>query len=361
MLLLVAESAALVHPMDAVNNGIVAQPSDSPKHSQIGLCNRSRNPEGDILIHSVDCLVELPYIMDQDVVPHPPVTETLFAQPTFQTIEIIPFSWFAAGAVQPSRKAVHVDHHRPRVRMLLLVAESAALVHPMDAVNNGIVAQPSDSPKHSQIGLCNRSRNPEGDILIHSVDCLVELPYIMDHDVIIVQARGEFEMTNKVAPVPKGFKTVTPCLMVRGVEQALEFYTAAFGAKETRRLYNAEGTWILHAELKIGNSVIILTEENPLLGVLSPASLGGSATHGHIYIRSVDEFVANALDNGARVLTAVTDTYWGDRMATLVDPFGHVWTVASRIENLSDEDIAERAKAGLEAIPQEISLSELAA
>lgn len=183
----------------------------------------------------------------------------------------------------------------------------------------------------------------------------------MDHNVTAEQPRGEFEMTNKVAPVPKGFKTVTPCLTVRGVDQAVEFYGAAFGAIETKRLYNAEGTWILHAELKIGNSVIILTEEQPFLGVLSPASLGGSATHGHIYIKDVDDFVGKALDNGATEMTPVTDTYWGDRMATLVDPFGHVWTVASRVENLSDEDIAERAKSFLEINPDDDSLSELAA
>ena len=117
----------------------------------------------------------------------------------------------------------------------------------------------------------------------------------------------------------------------------------------------------LRAELKIGNSIVILAEEQPFLGVLSPASLGGSASHGHIYVRDVDEFVAKALSNGTTEMTPVTDTYWGDRMATLMDPFGHVWSVASRIENVSDEDIAERAKSYLEINLQEESLSELAA
>lgn len=183
----------------------------------------------------------------------------------------------------------------------------------------------------------------------------------MDQDVTPEQPRGDVEMIDKVAPIPKGFRTVTPCLTVRGVDQAVDFYAAAFGAKETKRLYNADRTWTLHAELKIGNSVVILAEEKPFFGILSPESLGGSATHGHIYIKDVDDFLERALSNGATEITPVTDTYWGDRMATLVDPFGHVWTVASRVENLSDEDIAERAKSFLETNPEEDSLPELAA
>ena len=168
-------------------------------------------------------------------------------------------------------------------------------------------------------------------------------------------------MTNKVAPVPKGFKTVTPCFTVRGVDQAVDFYTAAFGAKETKRLTSADGAWTVHAELKIGTSIVILAEEQPFLGVLSPVSLGGSAMHGHIYIKDVDSFMETALGNGATEMTAVTDTYWGDRMATLADPFGHIWTVASRIENLSDEDIAERAKSHLGMDSDDDALRELAA
>ena len=165
----------------------------------------------------------------------------------------------------------------------------------------------------------------------------------------------------KVAPVPKGFKTVTPCLTVRGVAQAIEFYKAAFDAEETKRLYNADATWILHAELKIGNSVVFLAEENPFLGILSPNSLGGSATLGHLYVKNIDGFVEKALTAGATEITPIADTYWGDRMGKLADPFGHVWTVASRVENVSAEEIAERVKSIAGIDPDRDFLPELAA
>ena len=153
---------------------------------------------------------------------------------------------------------------------------------------------------------------------------------------------------SKVAPVPKGFKTVTPCFTVRGVAEAIEFYVAAFGAKEHKRVRSVDGSWIPHAEVKIGTSVVILTEEQPAYGLLAPTSLGGSATRGHLYVRNVDTFIERAVEHGAVELAATADTYWGDRMATIVDPFGHVWTVASRVENLTEEEIEERASAGLE-------------
>lgn len=151
-------------------------------------------------------------------------------------------------------------------------------------------------------------------------------------------------MPNKVAPVPKGFRTLTPCLTVRGVERAVEFYKAAFDAVETKRLCNADETWILHVELKIGNSVVFLNEEVPAQGLLSPCSLGGSSSVGHLYVNNVDEFVEKAVLAGADELQSPTDTYWGDRMGRLIDPFGHIWTVASRIEIVSREDVEQRAK-----------------
>lgn len=152
-------------------------------------------------------------------------------------------------------------------------------------------------------------------------------------------------MSNKVSPIPRGYRTVTPCLTVNGIERAIEFYKAAFGAEEKVRLYNAEGSVILHAELKIGNSVVFLNEEDPALGIYSPASLGGSPMLVHLYVEDVDAWWSRAREAGAHEVVPVVDTYWGDRFGKLADPFGHVWSLASRVERVSRDELIERAKA----------------
>ncbi len=156
-------------------------------------------------------------------------------------------------------------------------------------------------------------------------------------------------MANKVAPVPRGFRTVTPCLTVIGVQRAIEFYQTALGAEEKVRLYDAAGLVALHAELKIGNSIIFLAEEDPALGILSPTSLGGSPTLVHLYVADVDQVWQQALAAGAAEVVPLANTYWGDRFGKIADPFGHVWSVASRVENVPFGELAERTKAATQA------------
>lgn len=151
-------------------------------------------------------------------------------------------------------------------------------------------------------------------------------------------------MADKVSPVPRGYRTVTPCLTVTGIDAAIEFYTSAFDAREKVRLYGADGASILHAELKIGNSVVFLNEESPAHGIYSPATLGGSPTLVHLYVQDVDAWWSRALAAGAIEVMPITDTYWGDRLGKLVDPFGHVWSIASRVERVSRDELAERAR-----------------
>ena len=168
-------------------------------------------------------------------------------------------------------------------------------------------------------------------------------------------------MTDKVAPVPRGYRTITPCLTVNGVERAVDFYTAAFDAAEKVRLYSADGTVILHTELKIGNSLVFLAEENPALGIYSPTALGGSSTLVHLYVEDVDRAWSRAIAAGAVEVMPLVDTYWGDRFGKLADPFGHVWSIASRVERVSRGELVERARAATLPAPSLEPTAELAA
>ena len=161
----------------------------------------------------------------------------------------------------------------------------------------------------------------------------------------------------KVAPVPKGFRTVTPYLTVRGAAAAIEFYKAAFGAEEKGRIHALDGQTILHAELKIGTSTVLVMDECPDYGILSPTSLGGSPTMMQLYVADVDALWEQALAAGATEVLPLGFAYWGDRCGKLVDPFGHFWSIASKVENLSQEEIESRARlAG--AVPPEAAALE---
>jgi uncharacterized glyoxalase superfamily protein PhnB len=151
--------------------------------------------------------------------------------------------------------------------------------------------------------------------------------------------------TSKVKPVPEGFHTVTPFLSVQGAGVALEFYKSAFGAKEQSRTLGPDGVSIVHAELQIGDSIVLLCDEAPALGIKSPFTLGGSPVTLHLYVEDVDTLWRQALDAGARVIVPLEDTYWGDRYGKVADPFGYQWSLASRRRDLTPEEIAERAKA----------------
>ncbi len=152
-------------------------------------------------------------------------------------------------------------------------------------------------------------------------------------------------MPRKVTPVPKGFRTVTPVLTVAGAHNAIEFYSHVMGAEERTRIHGVDGYSIAHSELKIGNSLVIVSDENPAFGIHAPSAVTGSAVNMHLYLADVDAVWTRAMEAGATVLVPLADTYWGERFGKFIDPFGHVWSLAQRIERLSAEEIAARAAA----------------
>lgn len=154
-------------------------------------------------------------------------------------------------------------------------------------------------------------------------------------------------MASKVKPVPDGYPTATPYLTLKNASGALDFYARAFGAKEVMRLAAPDGK-IGHAEMRIGNSPIMLSDEYPDMGVLSPESIGGSPVMLHLYVEDVDATFLRAVAAGATVLTPVADQFYGDRGGKLSDPFGHVWWIASHTEDVTPDEMAKRAKAMFE-------------
>lgn len=147
-----------------------------------------------------------------------------------------------------------------------------------------------------------------------------------------------------VAPVPPGYHTVTPYLIVRGAAQAIEFYKQAFGAEEVMRLPMPDGS-IAHAEIKIGDSHVMLGEENPAWGNKSPTTLGGTGGGLMIYLPDVDAAFARAVAAGAAVTKPVEDQFYGDRSGSVTDPFGHVWTLSTHVEDVAPEEIQRRMDA----------------
>jgi uncharacterized glyoxalase superfamily protein PhnB len=148
--------------------------------------------------------------------------------------------------------------------------------------------------------------------------------------------------TAKVQPIPKGYHTVVPTLTVRGAVQALEFYKNAFGAKEKARMPGPDGN-IMHAEIMIGDSHIMLGEENPQMNQLSPQSLNGTAGGLYIYVKNVDKVFDQAVKAGATADVPVTDMFWGDRFGHVKDPFGYSWGIATRKRNLSAKEMKKAA------------------
>jgi len=161
-------------------------------------------------------------------------------------------------------------------------------------------------------------------------------------------------MSKKVSPIPRGYRTATPCLTVYDVDSAVAFYQAAFGAEMLTRHTGADEYVAVHATIKIGNSIIALNQEVPEQGILSPATMNVSASQTHLYIDDVDASWNRAVEAGAIVRTPLFDAYWGDRTGTLVDGNGHLWSLASKIENLSREEIATRAKTGITTFEENV-------
>jgi PhnB protein len=147
-----------------------------------------------------------------------------------------------------------------------------------------------------------------------------------------------------VKPIPEAYHTVTPYLIIEGAAEAIEFYKQAFGAKELFR-FPAPGGKIGHAEIKIGDSPIMLADAYPDMGYNGPKSLGGSPVSLMIYVENVDTIFNQAVQAGATVKEAVSDKFYGDRMGSLIDPFGHVWHVSTHKEDVSMEEMEKRAKA----------------
>ena len=144
--------------------------------------------------------------------------------------------------------------------------------------------------------------------------------------------------------IPDGYHTVTPHLAVRNAAKALEFYAKAFGAEETFRMPGPGGV-IMHAEVRIGDSTVMLGEESPDMGALSPQAIGGSPVSLMIYVKDVDASFARAEKAGCKVELPPTDMFWGDRYGKLVDPFGHKWSLATHKEDVAPEEMAKRMAA----------------
>lgn len=147
-----------------------------------------------------------------------------------------------------------------------------------------------------------------------------------------------------VKPIPDGYHSVTPYLSIKGAAEAIEFYKRAFGAVELFRLA-ASGGEIGHAEIRIGDSAIMMADPCETSAFRSPEALGGSSVGLHIYVEDVDTLFARAVNAGAKVVRPVQDQFYGDRTGTLEDPFGHVWFLATRKEELTPDEIARRAAA----------------
>jgi PhnB protein len=146
-----------------------------------------------------------------------------------------------------------------------------------------------------------------------------------------------------VKPVPDGYHTLTPFLTIRDAAKAIEFYKAAFGAQE-RGVMKAPDGKVMHAELKIGDSIVMLSDEFPDFGSISPQALGGSASGLHIYLDNVDAAFDRAVKAGAQVEMPVMDQFWGDRFGSLKDPFGHKWSIATHVKDMSPEEMNQSMK-----------------
>jgi PhnB protein len=152
-----------------------------------------------------------------------------------------------------------------------------------------------------------------------------------------------------IKPIPEGYHTVTPYLSVDGAAQAIEYYKNAFGAQERVRMA-APGGKIGHAELEIGDSLVMLADALPQFTTRPPTELGGTSVSVMLYVEDVDAVVQRATEEGGTITREVADQFWGDRFGAVTDPFGHVWTIATHVEDVPPEEMAERAKAAMAAM-----------
>ena len=146
-------------------------------------------------------------------------------------------------------------------------------------------------------------------------------------------------------PVPDGFRTVTPYLVIKGAADAIKFYKKAFGAEELTCSLDERNGRVMNAQIKIGDSIIMLNDEYPEFGAFGPSGESKPPVSVHLYVKDVDAFFDRAVKAGAEVTMPVSDVFWGDRFGSLKDPFGHHWSIATHTQDLTPEQIAEGAKA----------------
>ena len=149
-----------------------------------------------------------------------------------------------------------------------------------------------------------------------------------------------------VSPIPEGYHSVTPYLVMKNAAAAIKFYKKAFGAVELLRMA-APGGKIGHAEIKIGDSPVMLADEYPDMGFKGPESLGGTPVSLMVYVDDVDKIYPQAISAGGKEVRPLQNQFYGDRSGTLTDPFGHVWTISTHVEDLSEEELAKRAEAAM--------------
>lgn len=147
-----------------------------------------------------------------------------------------------------------------------------------------------------------------------------------------------------VKPIPDGYHTATPYLVVKDAADAIEFYKRAFDATELFRVPGPDGA-VMHAEIKIGDSIIMLADEFPQMNALSPKTIGGSPVSLMLYLPNVDEVFARTIAAGAKELRPLQNQFYGDRSGTVEDPFGHKWTISTHVEDVSPEELQRRMAA----------------
>jgi len=145
-------------------------------------------------------------------------------------------------------------------------------------------------------------------------------------------------------PIPEGFNSITPVFVCKDSRKAIDFYKQAFGAQELLVMPGPDGNGVMHAQLKIGNSIIMLGDEVPQMSCKSVETLGGSPVNIYLYVENVDQAFRRALEAGAQSLEAVEDQFWGDRVGTVQDLFGYRWTLATHIKDLTPQELQQGAQ-----------------
>jgi PhnB protein len=164
-----------------------------------------------------------------------------------------------------------------------------------------------------------------------------------------VLVHHRLEVTMAAKPIPEGYHTLTTYLAVDDASEAIEFYKRAFSAKEVGRMAGPDGL-IAHAELEIGDSKVMLSDPFPQASTRPPKEVGGTTASVFMYVEDVDAAFKQAIDAGATSVMDVEDQFWGDRFGSVSDPFGHIWSIATHVEDLSMEEIEERGKAAMAAM-----------